>query len=175
MKHRPIAVALALAFALAAPAVARADCPAQPLDRTFLPWLDTAWYEAAPDGSLEAGGQGWTLSEGAAVVDANDPYLDGTQALSLPSGSTATTPPICVDLAHPTVRFFARGGTLLTVSVLFAGLQLPVGAVAGGAGWSPSLPLPVLGNLLSHQVRFRFTAAGDWNVDDVYVDPYSKG
>jgi hypothetical protein len=35
--------------------------------------------------------------------------------------------------------------------------------------------MPVLGNLLSSQVSFRFTSLGDWRVDDVFVDPYSKG
>jgi hypothetical protein len=35
--------------------------------------------------------------------------------------------------------------------------------------------LPVVGNLLSTQVSFRFLSAGDWRIDDVFVDPYSKG
>ena len=76
---------LALALLLSAPALARADCPAQPLDHTFLPWLDPAWYEAAPDGGLEHGATGWTLAGGAAVVDGNETYLDGAKSLSLPS------------------------------------------------------------------------------------------
>src|SRR3954447_12402877 len=80
---RPALVAplLALALLLAAPALARADCASQPLARTFLPWLDAAWYEAAPDGSLEGGGAGWSLAGGAAVVAANDPYEPGSSAL----------------------------------------------------------------------------------------------
>jgi hypothetical protein len=176
-----IAPLLALAFLFAAPAAADADCPAQPVAHTFLPWLDPAWYEAAPDGSLEAGGAGWTLSGGAAVVDGNNPYQPGASALSLPAGASATTPAMCVDIAHPSVRFFARGGSgPLAVTVLFRdplGLQheLPVGVALGNADWAPSAVMPVLGNLLSGQVAFRFASAGDWRVDGVFVDPYSKG
>jgi hypothetical protein len=175
-----IAPLVGLPLLLVAPAVARADCAAQPLARTFLPWLDAAWYEAAPDGGLEAGGAGWTLSGGAAVVDGNDPYLPGTSALSLPAGASATTPPVCVDLAHPTLRFFARGSGPLTVTVLFSGplgvpTELSVGTALGSPDWAPSALMPVLGNLLSGQVSFRLASGGDWSVDDVFVDPYSKG
>jgi hypothetical protein len=181
---RPALTALlALAFLSVAPAVARADCAPRPLDRTFLPWLDAAWYEAAPNGGLEAGADGWTLTGGAAVVEGNDPYLAGASSLSLPAGATATTPPICVDVAHPTIRFFGRGGQTLAplvVSVLFTdplGTQheLPVGVVTASGGWSPSPVLAVVVNLVSSEVRFRLTAAGPWLVDDVFVDPYSKG
>jgi hypothetical protein len=91
-----------------------------------------------------------------------------------------------VTVAHPTIRFFARnaGSTLapLTVTVQFKTLlglpvELPVGVVLGGGEWQPTLPLLFLGNLLSDEVRFKLTASpgSDWQVDDVYVDPYSKG
>jgi hypothetical protein len=172
---------LALVLLLVAPALARADCASQPLSRTFLPWLDAAWYEAAPDGGLEAGGAGWTLADGAAVVPGNDPYEAGTSALALPAGASATTAPVCVDLAHPTIRFFARGGSgALVVTALFRDVlggqhELPVGALTAGGDWAPSPVLAIVGNLLSSQVAFRFVSAGDWRVDDVYVDPYSKG
>jgi hypothetical protein len=172
---------LALVLLLVAPALARADCAAQPLDRTFLPWLDASWYEAAPDGGFEGGGAGWSLANGAAVVTANDPYESGSSALALPAGASATTAPVCVDLAHPTVRFFASGGSgPLVVTATFRdvlGLQheLPVGVVLGSGAWTPSPIMPIVGNLLSSQVSFRFASAGDWQIDDVFVDPYSKG
>jgi hypothetical protein len=172
------------ALALAAPQ-AQAACPELPLDRAFLPWHDLAFYQQAPDGGFEQG-RSWTLSDGAAVVDGNQPYFAGTRSLALPGGASATTAPICVSVAHPTIRFFARnaGSALapLTVTVRFKtllGLQLelPVGVVLSGEQWQPTLPLLLVGNLLSNEVRFRFSAAdgGDWQVDDVYVDPYSKG
>ena len=56
-------------------------------------------------------------------------------------------------------------------------LTLPVGVVLGGEQWAPTLPLLVVGNLLSREARFKFSSApgGAWQIDDVFVDPYSKG
>jgi hypothetical protein len=172
------------ALAVTVPYAGAATCPEQPLARTFQPWLDLAWYQAAPDGGFESGGS-WALSGGAAVVDGNQPFLAGERSLDLPAGADALTAPICVTVAHPTLRFFARntGASLstLNVSVVFRtllGLQveLPVGVVLAGQQWAPSPILPVLANLLSSEVRFRFRAAGgEWQIDDLYVDPYSKG
>ena len=172
------------ALALAAPQ-AQAACSELPLERTFLPWHDLAFYQEAPDSGFEAGGS-WTLAGDAAVVDGNQPYFAGSKSLELPPGASATTAPICVTVEHPTIRFFARntGSTLapLTVTVQFKTLlglpaELPVGEIVGGAQWGPTAPLLLLGNLLSNEVRFRFTPAqgSEWQIDDVYVDPYSKG
>src|SRR4051794_23799051 len=122
-RKRPLLVAAGAlaALALAAPQ-ARAACPAQPLGQTFLPWIDLAYYQPAPDSGFENGGS-WSLAGGASTVEANDPYLPGQNALDLPAGATATTAPICVTVAHPTLRFFARntGSSLapLTVTVQF--------------------------------------------------------
>ena len=183
---RPLlaAVGALAALALAVPQ-AHAACPELPLDRTFQPWLDPAYYQEAPDSGFEVGGS-WSLRDGAAVVKGNQPYFAGAKSLDLPVGSSATTAPICVTVAHPTIRFFARntGSTLapLTVTVQFKTLlglpaELPVGEIVGGAQWGPTAPLLLLGNLLSNEVRFRFTPApgSEWQIDDVYVDPYSKG
>jgi hypothetical protein len=181
-------------LALPGPALA-AGCPDQPLARTFQPWLDPAWYMAAPDGGLEAGGEGWALGGGAAVVAGNEPFYAGdrgdARSLALPAGASATTPAVCVGVEHPTLRFFARNTgspvSTLAVSVVFRDLlgrqrSLPVGAVAAGGEWAPTPVVPVVVNLLSvlgdQQVAFRFTAlddGGEWTIDDVYVDPYKKG
>ena len=185
MKRPILATVGALAaLALAAPQ-ALAACPSLPLDQTFRPWLDPAYYQEAPDSGFEDGGS-WALSGGAAIVDGNEPFLAGARSLDLPPGSSAVSAPICVTVAHPTIRFFARntGSPVapLTVTAQFKtllGLQLelPVGVVLGGADWQPMLPLLMLGNLLSNGVRFHLSAAAGsaWQVDDVYVDPYSKG
>jgi hypothetical protein len=181
-------------LALPGPAHA-AGCPDQPLARTFQPWLDPAWYVAAPDGGLEAGADGWTLGGGAAVVAGNEPFYVGdrgdARSLALPPGASATTPEICIGVEHPTLRFFARNtgsaASGLAVSVVFRDLlgeqhSLPVGVIAAGDEWAPTPVVPVIVNLLSllgdQQVAFRFTALddrGEWTIDDVYVDPYKKG
>ena len=171
-------IALALfaaccALVLAAPAAQA--CTDEPVSRPFLPWLDLAWYEPAPNGGFETGAAGWTF-DGAAVVNGGQPWGGGTRSLSLPAGSSATTAPVCVTVAHPTIRFFARGSGVLTVTVLADGLEVPVGVVLPGGSWSPTLPMTIVFNLLGAQdVRFRFASAGALRIDDVYIDPYSKG
>src|SRR3954454_23632868 len=129
-----VAVGALAALACVVPQ-AQAACPAKPVAQTFLPWIDLAYYQAAPDSGFEDGGS-WDLAGGATVVDGNQPYLAGTRSLELPPGASATTAPICVPVAPPTIRFFARnsGSSLapLTVTVQFKtllGLQveLPVG------------------------------------------------
>src|SRR5213079_1017610 len=117
-------VLLACAALAVAPAVAAADgCPTQPTAPVFAPWGDGAQYALAPDGGFEAGATDWVLSDGAAVTDGNEPFRVGgdadAAALALPAGAEATSPRVCIDVAHPTIRLFARsdGGLLSTLSV----------------------------------------------------------
>jgi len=211
-EHPPIArvlpilvatlVAGAVALGVLAPAAnagvlvsSARDCPKQELERPFLRWLDPANYVLVRQGTLE-GPSAWTLSR-ASRATGNEPFFvhgRGEQySLALPAGSTATTPTQCVGLEHPTLRFFARNTgsmlSLLKVEVLFEdklGLvkALPIGAVAGTSAWAPTLPMPVIANLLPlvpgelTPVRFRFTPVGlgaAWRIDDVYVDPFRAG
>ena len=171
------------------------SCEDQAFERPFLPWLDPAQYVLAPDGTFSRRAAGWTLS-GARIVADNEPYYvhgdEAPAALALPAGSSATSRAMCVGVLHPTLRLFARNtgsllGTLL-VEVLFEDASgqvraLPIGTVAASRGWHPTLPLPVLANLLAllpnerTAVAFCFTPQGpssSWRIDDVCVDPYTK-
>lgn len=189
-----VACAVVATLLMAAPAQADGgDCEGREIERPFLPWLDPGQYFRVPDGGFTDGAAGWQLSGGARVVAENEPwYVHGDEdaaAVRLPRGARAETPPVCVGLLDPTVRFFARnaGGLLgtLRVEVLIQDegedvLALPIGVVPGllADGWAPALPMPVLANLVSPTVAFRFTASGldsAWVIDDVYVDPYGKG
>ena len=187
--------ALALVTTLPSAANAAGDCPEQPSSQVFAPWGDPAQYVFAPDGGFEQGAAGWRLSGGAAVQDGNEAYdvVDPGDAhsLALPADSSATTPPVCISVAHPTIRLFVRNtgspASTLRVSVVWRGLlglpiELPIGSVAGTEAWEPSLPVPIVVNLLSligdQDVTFRFRAAddgGEWSIDDLHIDPYSKG
>jgi hypothetical protein len=162
--------------------------------RVFQRWLDPAQYIPAPGGNLEST-DGWKLTGGARLVAGNEPWNvggAGQKSLQLPAGSSATTDVMCVGLAHPTMRFFAKrtSGTLLNplaVEVQFEGLggllkSLPIGVVLGGNQWQPTLPSLVVANLLPllpnarTPVRFKFTPVGraTWQIDDVFVDPWSR-
>jgi hypothetical protein len=165
-----------------------ASCDGQVLEQPFLPWADPAQYVIAPDGAFDGRADGWDVT--AAGVVAERSPLSGGQALRIGSDGSATSPAMCVTLVHPTLRFLARNAgeasATLGVEVLFEDLagrvqSLPIGAVAGGGAWSPTVPMPILANLLAllpgeqTPVAFRFTAqGGDWRIDDVYVDPYCK-
>jgi hypothetical protein len=198
------ALAVAGALALAAPAAqagvlvkSATGCDTLAWEQPFLPWLDVANYVTAPDGGFEAGAAGWALSGGAAAVAGNESFFasgrtgDST-SLSLPAGSSATSAAMCVGIEHPTLRFFVRqdGASLLSslrVEVLFedslGNVQaVPVGIVGGGSDWSPTPIMVISASLLpllpgEHTaVAFRFTpeGSGTWQVDDVYVDPYTR-
>jgi hypothetical protein len=169
------------------------DCGGQALSKPFTPWLDQASYTPLPGGSMEGGSTGWKLSGGAKMVAGNEPWkvhgAGDSSSLRLPSGSSALSAPICVGLEHPTVRFFTKknSGLLSTLAVtaviqlqLGGTLDVPFGVIINGNQWKPSLPFLFLGNLLPllpgqyTPVSFRFTPilGGDWQVDDIYVDPY---
>jgi hypothetical protein len=196
--------ALVSVFALAAapaafagPLVATATgCSSEVLVQPFLPWADPASYVLAPDGGFEAGASGWSLSDAAIAADNEPFYVHGSgdrAALELAPGGSATSASMCVGIEHPTLRFFARtdgsAASTLRVDVLYEDANgtiqsLTIGRVRGGTEWSPTLVMPVVANLLAllpgerTAVAFRFTAEGTdaaWHIDDVYVDPYSKG
>jgi len=151
-----------------------------------------AEYVLAPEGTVGANAR-WRLA-GAAPVAGNEPFYvhapGERTSLSLPPGSSNATASMCVGIEHPTLRFFARntGSPLATlaVSVRFQDLlglrhTLPTGAVLGDRDWAPTLPFPVIANLLplfpgeKTPVQFVFTPVGGaWQIDDVYVDPYRK-
>jgi hypothetical protein len=71
----------------------------------------------------------------------------------------------------------ASGGILSSGDICL----LTIGLLTGSSRWDPTIPVPVVANLLPllpdnrTAVAFRFSpqdAAGDWRIDDVYVDPY---
>lgn len=205
MSRTMLAVAVAAVALLLTSAPAQAQilvppagrCADDGAARVFSRWLDPAHYVLVGDGGFEHGATGWTRSAGATIVDGNEPWHvrspDDRHALRLGRGARATSPPVCVGLGRPTIRFFARNAGsrlgLLTVQVvvktsLGPTVALPIGVTANlSRSWSPTLPMPVLVNLLtlldgSTDVRLRFTAIGlasSWEIDDVYVDPYRKG
>ncbi len=165
--------------------------------QVFAAWADGAAYFLAPDGGFENGSSGWTLSGGAAVVPGNEPFLaSGTHSLLLPSGSTATSPVICVGPSEVDMRMFGAdaagsdGG--LHVRVIWYGLLNRVLGIsdfdtfAPGSDWAPTdklsstggLSVPLVPLLGSTSARVQLTPLGAgsrWQVDDLYVDPWLSG
>ena len=195
--------ALVAVAAVSASPAAAADgsllgCGYQPT-QPFMRFLDPLPYSLLPGGDFESGAQGWKLSGGARVVSGNESFYvtsaRDSHSLLLPSGSSATSPPMCMGLLLPIVRYFSTGGAALSylrVEAVFKDASgreraldlLPMGLPT--KSWSPGLPaLQLLGtvntltlNGLTSQISLRFTpkgllfGSGTWQVDDVYVDPW---
>jgi hypothetical protein len=165
--------------------------------QVFAPWNDSNSYYLASNGGFENGSTGWSLSGGASVVSGNEPfYASGWHSLSLPSGSSATSPTICLGPNDLYIRMFGAdsGGTDggLHVRVVWYGLLNIVLGIsdfdtyAPGAGWAPTdklsssggLAVPLVPLLGSTSARVQLTPIGagsNWRVDDVYVDPWVMG
>jgi len=196
-----IAVLTVAATAFAAPpahggplAESAVSCDSYVLEQPFLQFLDPFEYVLAPKGTFERGASGWTLTGRARVVSGNETYyVHGSgerRSLSLRPGSSATSPAMCAGLEYPTLRMFAvnRRSALSTlqVEVLFEDAlgevqSLPIALLTASRSWEPTVPMPVVANLLPllpenrTAIAFRFSpqdAVGDWRIDDVYVDPY---
>jgi hypothetical protein len=178
--------------ALSAPALAAAPtaCDGRALSQPFAPWLDYAWYVQAPGGDFENGLDGWAVSGGAKAVAGNEPWrvagAGDSRSVSLPSGASVTSPSFCAGLAYPMVRLFSKGGSLLSrlkVEAVYtdaSGLlrSTALGLVLPSSTWQPSLPVLTLSGLpilTGTELAIRITAAGGtFEVDDVFVDPYSR-
>jgi hypothetical protein len=193
--------AVALTGAFASPASAgiltapERDCGDETLTQPFSQFGDRANYKLVAGGNFESGGAGWKFTgRGAKVVSGNEPWKVGgsnhAKSLVLPAGSSAISPVACVGLAEPTLRFFVKknrapllGISALAVSVhvktsLGLTVPLPVGVVLANGQWKPSPTMLIVANLLPllpgdrTPVRFQFTPVlGDWQIDDVFVDP----
>ena len=198
-----LAAILAALGATATPANAALGiaCPSA-TSQAFAPWKDYAAYAYAPNGGFESGSTGWSLAGGAKVVAGNSSfYTHGAgerYSLSLPAGSSATSPPMCISLFSSKMRFFAANAgsssSKLKVQVIYGGgvggllsfvtTTLGVsdfGYATAGQAWQPSSSIGMLSGtlpLLTQYVQFRFVPAdssGSWLMDDVYLDPLVHG
>jgi hypothetical protein len=167
------------------------DCGDESLSQPFAGFGDSHQYKIVPGGSFEGPLTDWTLMGKAKVVSGNEPWKVGGashgKSLVLPAGSSAVTAPTCVGLAEPTLRFFAKknSGLLSTLAVsvyvktsLGLVVPVPVGVVLGNGQWKATPQMLIVANLLPllpgdrTPVAFQFTPLlGEWQIDDVYVDP----
>jgi hypothetical protein len=182
--------------AVAAPAGAATSmaspCSSPPTSQVFRPWGDLNDYFLAHGGDFESTG-GWRLNGGARLVGGSEPFnatgKAGKTSLSLPTGATAVSPPMCMTPDHPTLRFFQKAVQGRAASLRLEALVgkpstqvIGLGAANGTTAWAPS---PVLSSGVSNlpvdasgrvTLQFRFTADyGTWQVDDLFVDPRKSG
>jgi hypothetical protein len=163
-------------------------CDDAVLTQPFAAYGDLASYKLVPGGDFEAGAPGWGFANGGATGDGGR----SGEAAVLPAGASVTSPATCVNAAYPKMRFFARttsGGpsSALRVDLLYRDgalglIPLPIGLVTQSGDWTPTRPIVTLAlaagavNGGQASLALRFTALrGNWAIDDVFVDPYSRG
>jgi hypothetical protein len=191
---KALAAALAVAGALIAVPAASAtplsgSCPDEPASsQPFLDYGDDDFYFLAPAGDFESGASGWSLSNGASLIDS--PAGTGV-SLSLPPGASATSPEICVTLRHVSARLFGeafdgprRDRSRINVDVAgLGGLLTADRNIRVGESWEPTRQFrlgasffdldPITGTT---QIRLVFTAGGPATavLDNLYVDPRAR-
>jgi hypothetical protein len=154
----------------------------------FARWNDRNWYVLVPGGAFESGTPAWKLANGARVVSGNESfYVHSTSdrsSLYLPSGSSATSPPMCFATGDWHLRFFTAGSGSVRVKVIVKSLlgvvsTLDGGTVRAGSSWQPSTDVELLltnlcGLLATDSISIRLTPVGGSNlrIDDVYLDPW---
>jgi hypothetical protein len=187
----------ALALALAGAPAAQAACPTAPVSKAFSAFGDTADYSLVSNGAFEAGTTGWTLSN-ASTATGNESWKVRSSAdsksLAIKANGTAVSPTFCVGIEHPTFRFFARrtSGTWGVLNVklrwkLASGTtnETVVTALSSGdTAWHASsrvalaTVLPMWNSSQNASVQIVFDPedfGGNWAIDDVYIDPYTRG
>jgi hypothetical protein len=189
------AVAIAL-VALAAVASSAQACSYSGTKQVFSRWGDQKSYVLAPDGGFEAGGSGWSLKGGATVGAENEGYFlngaDDSRSLSLPAGSSASSPPVCMAIDTPSFRLVAKNtgspSSRLRVEAIYPLLGLirtkVVSDLTAGPSWAPTQSVStvlglstIVGTLIPSAIQIRLTpldATGNWQVDDLYIDPFCR-
>lgn len=171
-------------------------CTAPQLVSAFASLGDMRDYVLAPGGSFEDKDlEGWQverarLSKEGSTLEV-DESEDNKHSLMIPPGGSATTPAMCVDLHYPTFRLMTkaqRGHGQLKVELVYPDSDNPafhaVGELDGddARAWQASADIPVFperGGAAPgmRRVALRFTSlavngkAGEWRIDDLYVDP----
>ncbi|MBJ7472672.1 MAG: hypothetical protein JHD16_15300, partial [Solirubrobacteraceae bacterium] len=192
--------ALLLACGLAplvAAGPASAACAVTPTKKAFSAFGDKADYSLLPGGSFESSTSGWSLG-GGSVVSGNETFKVGAasdaKSLVVPARSRVVSPKFCVGVEHPTFRLFAkkRSGSWATMVVKLRWTdskgnvnETAVGAIDGSAygAWKPTpslklattLPLWASGQTITAQIVLDpEDYGGDWQVDDIYIDPFRR-
>ena len=172
-------------------------CTAPRLFNPLLAFKDRRDYFVAPAGDFEDSTlPGWQLTGGAAVTSGNSPHAvtgdADANSLSLPAGSSATSPEMCVDLSYPTFRFFVAQlqqdtDSDLAIDVIYPGLarnnvrQAKKFRLKAKDGWKLSDDIKLEPQRLGkawgwRRIAIRFRVESDrksaaYRVDDVLIDP----
>jgi hypothetical protein len=166
---------------LLAPLAQAASCKISTTRQPFLQWGDSATYELTSGGDFET--TAWTLSSGAQRIAGSDPKaITGTLggwSLSLPASGMAKSPLTCIAGNDPSVRFMIAGTGQIAVDLLYSHYDIHGAYLTAPGSWTPS-PVVLPGSTLpvanAAQITVELTGlSGTPQIDDVFVDPWSRG
>jgi hypothetical protein len=170
-------------------AASQQECQAPVFSQPFSDLKDNRSYVLAPGGDFSnPNGAGWQFFGGAHIVTDTTPDDTTGGSLYMPSGSTAVSPVMCVDMTYPTARLWAHtlgGDGDVTFSVSYAGSKSElrpqdVAHVKGDRNrWRLSGDVHIKPELAGkvegwRRVAFVLSAGGktgEFQLDDIYVDP----
>jgi hypothetical protein len=155
-------------------------CVQTDVRKAFESWGDDADYSLAPGGDLESTA-GWSFKGGAKIVRGNEDLgiQGGTHSLTLPLGSSATSPAFCVDESTPYFRFAAKptsavaGYTAVVIYRDAAGTPTKAQFTASSfqswspGKWAPSaisplgVKIPLLNGGKTASVQIQFNSTGN--------------
>jgi hypothetical protein len=192
-----VAVAATAGFATSLASAANA-CTFASTAQPFRAWSDANDYFLAPAGDFEGAVDGWDLRGGAAVTSGSESFAvagAGSNSMALPTTSAVvTTPVMCVTTDTPAFRFFIKNNGnsghidgQLAVYLNFSGAdgkaqQVKIAAVkVGSTDWTLSPKISFVQYLSTPlktgSANISFTIKpndnhGNWQIDDLYVDPF---
>jgi hypothetical protein len=163
------------AAALVAPAAQASTCEETLTEQAFLDWHDSASYFLVDGGDFETAAPGWQLDGGAATASGGNTLRPQSSAtsLSLPAGSSATTPPTCVSKGDPYMRLFTQSAaagelkTRIKVDVLYLNDDATVrkvkkaGKVSPQTFWRPTRRLALAQGQLQRKANTDHGQAGE--------------
>ena len=164
-------------------------CADPTLSQPFLEANDSNWYTLTRGQSVDYfDADGWTLSNGAGLVNTSLAKGNDGSVLDLPSGATAVSPVMCVNDTYTSARTMVRdvvGKDGVTFAVSYVGTKTwtkpkTTGKIEGDPVWGISDPVglkPVKDDGWQ-LVQFTFTAGGkssESQIYNFYVDPRMKG
>jgi hypothetical protein len=152
-------------------------CPAVAWSQPFIAYGDSNYYTLVPNGNFtETAGGGWQLSGGASIVAATLPNGTSGYALSLPAGSKAVSPSMCVDSTYADARTFLKSTD--SHGLIIAGLaggRRQSQTIKGTSNWtSPAAAnvLPSVSGAVQLQLVLESSGTSGSNlVYGLYVDP----
>ena len=159
----------------------------------FQHWNDQSYYFLAPGGSFEQSLADWHFTGRVQAVSGNESYHvtspSDTQSLWFDHNASAQSTGVCVTIHSPSVRLFARNSgdprSTLQVTLNYTDKSgrpksAQVGLLTASSAWAPTRSIlfldkiaPAVGGQGQTSVNFTFhvMGAGNWQIDDFYVDP----